>query len=156
MRVEFRQEIIGLKNKTDLEIPPGSEFVSRKRIQRASLGANFAGVWKIQSAEQMQQRAFSGSRGAAQHQKIAACLPISSIDALAGLPTSRLPSSGRFARSSWRDEGTVHSYRNASTGLSLHARQAGNSPPRRQMTNALLEMTMISRGTTSAGSCVNP
>ena len=71
-RIQFRQQIIRLENETNLAISPPREFVARKRIQRAALRLNFSRVRKIQSAEQMQQRAFARARRAAQREEIPA------------------------------------------------------------------------------------
>ena len=70
-RVQFRQQIIGLEDETDLLVAEAGQIPARKRGQVPAAQPNFASSGNIQAAQQVQQRAFARAGGPAQCQKIA-------------------------------------------------------------------------------------
>ena len=70
-RVELRQQMVALENKTDLVVAPLGQARRRHRGERLAAGEYFAAGRFVESAQQMQQCAFAGTGRALQREKFA-------------------------------------------------------------------------------------
>src|SRR5687768_13820973 len=144
--------MIGLENEADLFVPETGEVMRAEAGKIMTCDANFAAVRRVESGQQMKERAFAGAGSAAQTEEFAAL----KIEADAAQDGHFALAHDVGAAEVARDDvaaigGIVHSWRSASTGLRRPAFQAGKRPASRQMMSEPPQISATSRGLMMAG-----